>query len=149
MMLAGLWHGAHANFLFWGFWHAVGLIIFKTWRELKGGWDIPRPISWLLTTCWILAGWMLFRGHSIDDLYRYATALTNADSPPWIKFYISKLLILCLPLALFQMWQYKTSALIPFRVTRYNRPLIQGALLAVILVMAQREELKPFIYFQF
>jgi D-alanyl-lipoteichoic acid acyltransferase DltB (MBOAT superfamily) len=34
MLLIGLWHGITLNFVFWGFWHGLGLFIQNRWSDL-------------------------------------------------------------------------------------------------------------------
>jgi hypothetical protein len=92
---------------------------------------------------------MFFRAESVEAVYRYASALLEVSSPAWIWDYILNVALLCVPLFVFQIWQQRADGLIPFPVSRWSRGCAQGILVTVILVMAQREEIKPFIYFQF
>ena len=57
--LTGLWHGAHANFILWGLYFFVFLIIEKNLiRKFED--KIPSPIRWLVTMTVVYFGWMLF-----------------------------------------------------------------------------------------
>jgi alginate O-acetyltransferase complex protein AlgI len=72
MLLGGLWHGAGLNFIFWGFWHGLMLIIHKMTGPVldhirpKSGvakvvWNLG---SWALTMLIVLVGWVFFRAPS-------------------------------------------------------------------------------------
>jgi alginate O-acetyltransferase complex protein AlgI len=57
--LTGLWHGATFNFLLWGVYYFLLLVIERfLWR---GAWDkLPLPIRHTLTLLGILLGWLIF-----------------------------------------------------------------------------------------
>ena len=59
--LTGLWHGASWNFVFWGLYYFVFLVIEKFLlrmkKQPKGLWRIPRTVYTLVV---VLFGWMLF-----------------------------------------------------------------------------------------
>jgi D-alanyl-lipoteichoic acid acyltransferase DltB (MBOAT superfamily) len=68
MVLGGLWHGAAWNFVSWGMWHAVGLMLNRAFGDRTAG---LRPaarttsfFSWLVTMSFVLYGWLLFRARS-------------------------------------------------------------------------------------
>ncbi len=42
MLLGGLWHGAAWNFVLWGGWHGLGLVVDHWWRERRGAGGGPR-----------------------------------------------------------------------------------------------------------
>ncbi len=59
MGLCGLWHGAGWTFIIWGLAHGVGLIINRAWQQL--GVPLPRLLGWLLTFCFAILLFGLFR----------------------------------------------------------------------------------------
>ena len=71
--LTGLWHGASWNFVLWGLYYFVFLIIekfvFKLSKNPKSFWRIPRTVYTLTV---VLFGWMLFY---YTDLSMLITAL--------------------------------------------------------------------------
>jgi alginate O-acetyltransferase complex protein AlgI len=151
MFLAGLWHGARANFLLWGLWQALGLILHRAWCEFKRPrWSVPAPLAWTITSAWVLAGWMLFRADSIDSIYRYVNALATNASSDWTSWYVRSVLWLTVPFYLFQFAQWKRGeAAIPFQVSTITRAVCQALVVLGILVYAQGGAPRPFIYFQF
>jgi alginate O-acetyltransferase complex protein AlgI len=59
MLLGGLWHGANWTFVAWGSLHGAGLAVNHLWQER--GLRLPRPVAWLMTLLFVMAGWVLFR----------------------------------------------------------------------------------------
>ena len=64
-LLSGLWHGAGWNFVIWGAYHGLFLVV-----ERMAGWgtktsDRRRPLRVLLTMTVVMVGWAFFR---IDDM---------------------------------------------------------------------------------
>lgn len=70
-MLTGIWHGAGWNFLLWGLWFAVFLILEKigVGALLK---FLPRLVGWLYTAAVVLVGWVFF---AVEDPVRIAAYL--------------------------------------------------------------------------
>jgi alginate O-acetyltransferase complex protein AlgI len=73
--LTGLWHGAAWNFVLWGFFFGVILVI-ERFAGVKR-WDEDRstrlrravvPLRWLLTMFIVLISWVLFRVEGFDTL---------------------------------------------------------------------------------
>ena len=59
-MLTGLWHGASWNFVLWGAYYGVLLILEK--YVLRGALEkMPRVLRRILTLFLVLAGWIIFR----------------------------------------------------------------------------------------
>lgn len=75
MFLAGLWHGAAWNFVLWGLFHGLLLLIHASltslppyvWLREKGGtaWKIG---AWAITLHLVVLGWVLFRVEAIGDV---------------------------------------------------------------------------------
>jgi alginate O-acetyltransferase complex protein AlgI len=150
MLVAGLWHGAKITFVLWGAWHALGLISNKLWLVVKPVWmRIPSAVGWILTMTWILYGWLIFRASSIEDVYRLTAALTNFSTPVWFHLYLRNLAVLCVPLLLYQIWQRTRGSEFPLLSATWSRAFVHAFLIIAILVFGQREEVRPFIYFQF
>ena len=70
MLLAGLWHGASLNFIFWGGIHGFLLIVNHVYRKIKDIFPIIKigPIfSWLITFFCINISWVPFRTSNLDE----------------------------------------------------------------------------------
>jgi len=64
--ICGLWHGAAWNFIFWGLYHGLGLIIstnVKIFPRITDDSSVRiflLPINWLLTFLFVSIGWLYF-----------------------------------------------------------------------------------------
>src|ERR1051325_9969218 len=150
MLAAGLWHGAKLTFVLWGAWQAIGLIIHKLWLRIKPDrLRVPAAVGWVLTMAWVLYGWLLFRAPTVDAIYHYTAALQESVAPAWLHLYLRNLAILCAPLVAFQFWQSVRRTEFPLGHTIWRRAVFHAGLVMTILVFSQRDEIRPFIYFQF
>ncbi|MDR0818698.1 MAG: MBOAT family protein [Oscillospiraceae bacterium] len=152
--LTGLWHGASWNFLFWGIYYAILLILEKVfllrWLE-----KIPAVFSRIYTLLLVALGWALFAIEDLSVLPGYVAALFGAnqlispDALYWLRNYGVSLVILTLSAAPFLTNQAaKLSELRP-KLVEYARPAL--ILLALIICTAQLVDntYNPFLYFKF
>lgn len=65
--ICGLWHGAAWNFIFWGLYHGIGLVVSTNLQSFFGNfWIIKKsrfiilPIGWLTTLLFVAIGWLFF-----------------------------------------------------------------------------------------
>ena len=69
-MLTGLWHGAAWNFVAWGLYYGILLILEKfVFRKVKE--KLPAFINWLITFLLVIIGWVLFFSDSLVDAISY------------------------------------------------------------------------------
>ncbi len=167
MILGGLWHGAGAAFLLWGFFHGALLSVHRLWKELFGGAE-NKSASALETTsgagakmrraaCAILffhvgcVGWLLFRAGSLPK---------NVSQVDMVKSYLHAMftlphgadpllagVLLCGAVTIFLQW--KNSAMQQFVAWPVRWQVL--AVTAVLLSIAGLGvfEGAQFIYFQF
>lgn len=76
--ISGLWHGSSWNFILWGLFCGLSLIIFKAYSKI--GIKLPSFIAWLLTmiTCFYI--WMFFYDDNIQSLYDKSIIIFNPFS---------------------------------------------------------------------
>ena len=67
-MLTGLWHGASWNFVLWGLYFAVILLIEKLFLN-KYLEKLPKFIRWIYAFVLINIGWIIFRLEDINIMY--------------------------------------------------------------------------------
>jgi len=77
MLLGGLWHGASWNFVVWGSWHGLLLIIHRVYRDRLPSADRPsgpvRNLAALLCMQYcVLVSWIMFR---VTDFSKMVVAL--------------------------------------------------------------------------
>ncbi len=77
-LLTGLWHGASMNFVLWGLWFGVLIIIEHLWlsKLLK---KLPGWISWLYTMLAVVLGWVMFESKTLSDALGYFGAMFGAS----------------------------------------------------------------------
>jgi D-alanyl-lipoteichoic acid acyltransferase DltB (MBOAT superfamily) len=155
MLLGGLWHGASWNFVAWGAWHGLGLAAHRFWSARR---DVApeRParamgaaVSWALTMAFVFYGWLLFRAGSWEQIVALTRALGDPSRPAWTASYCLNLALFLGPLVAMQSWQFaRKDLLAPLQLRGWVRTLLQGALLAAIILFWEKEKV-AFIYFQF
>ena len=85
MFLSGLWHGAAWNFVVWGLFHGLLLLLHALWvgrartralGQRLGG--VGTAISWFVTFQLVVVGWVLFRVDSLADARIILRAMVTA-----------------------------------------------------------------------
>ena len=76
--LTGLWHGASWNFILWGLFFGV-LIIIERLGFGKILEKLPSAVSMLYTFVMVLFGWVLFDTDTLADAGRYSAAMFGAS----------------------------------------------------------------------
>jgi alginate O-acetyltransferase complex protein AlgI len=159
-VISGFWHGASWNFLFWGLYHGLFLIIERLFLSnlLR---KLPAFLSKLWTFFWVLIGWGIFA--LIDDVERGQLfgALINPvvsasqDFSIWNEFAAgvsggpgAVLIALALLLTIFpaySWWEHLVHGFGP----RWWRYLAYSCLLVISLAELTGSRFNPFIYFRF
>jgi D-alanyl-lipoteichoic acid acyltransferase DltB (MBOAT superfamily) len=156
MLLAGLWHGAAWNFVIWGAFHGVILMIHRIIPrssanpEKRGGLrDLAgTPCKIALTFTLTLIGWIIFRSTSLDQIMHMLTSASVVASTETYDL-ATKLLFFTAPLLLVEIVQNSTRDLLVLtRLPALAKVPAYTAVLIWIFVFGVRESLE-FIYFQF
>ncbi|MFJ7406609.1 MULTISPECIES: MBOAT family O-acyltransferase [unclassified Lysinibacillus] len=148
-LLTGFWHGASWNFIWWGLYFGVILIVEKWWG-LSLLSRLPRWTRHLYAIFLILIGWVLFAFDQPSLIGKYLAAmfgfngqsLWNNDTGYY--FYTNIVLILVLIIASIPMklWK-KTSELSYFHIAWY------GLLYFLSVAYLVDATFNPFLYFRF
>ncbi len=77
-MLTGLWHGASFNFLLWGLYFGV-IILLEKYVILKALEYLPGMIRYVYSMVLILFGWVIFEADSIGEAGKYFKALLGGN----------------------------------------------------------------------
>lgn len=158
MILGGLWHGAAWNFVAWGFYHGLLLVghrlatpaLEKVTRVARGGWQTPwflvRLFVMFQLTCY---GWLLFRARSFGQIAEMTRVLAHplTGLPTQIVGHVA---ILCLPIIVIQIIQYRTGRL-EFMRLPWLPAAGKTAVYSVLLYCTLFHGAVPqaFVYFQF
>lgn len=159
-LLSGLWHGASWNFILWGGWWGVWLVI---WRQLEircphlvRGTGMARTLlRWAFTMLLMNIGWLMFREQNLHELLRQLSAspfAAPADDWRIAGFFVVLMFLYSLPLwlhaalesPLLQRWEHLRDR---------NRGLAlqtaAGMVLFSALLLMSSKVGSDFIYFQF
>jgi len=73
--LCGFWHGASVNFLIWGVYHGLFLVLERVFR---GCGTSLRPLGHIYTLLVVMFGWVLFRAETWSQAMVFWTAMIGA-----------------------------------------------------------------------
>ena len=156
MLLGGLWHGAAWNFILWGAYQGLILIIYRLFDkqpEHLDPWSSKYPAYRVLgkmLLMFILAniGWVIFRSTSLEQISYLLTQGGLALSENSVNL-LRDLLFFAFPLFIVQLCQYvsKDLLIVP-KVTSWIRISIYSFFLMLIFIYGVRTS-SEFIYFQF
>lgn len=155
MILGGLWHGAAWNFVLWGVYQGVLLVVYRVmrWEEPLGRMEkqsvtCMKAIAWGVFMVLVGFGWCLFRVESISDV---SILFVNSFTGPYFtgKVALLTILIYATPVALIDLLQEKKQSLLAIKQlpgpVRYFVYLSLFSLIVISGVGGGGE----FIYFQF
>ena len=83
--LTGLWHGASWNFMFWGLYYGIILVIEKLFLN-KLLEKSPSFIKWLYSIILIIIGWTIFRIEDISLLGETLHKMFVFQKTDWLQF---------------------------------------------------------------
>ncbi|HQY89189.1 MAG TPA: MBOAT family O-acyltransferase, partial [Tepidisphaeraceae bacterium] len=162
MLLGGLWHGASWNFVLWGAFHGVILILYRLFErhpDDRDPWGDRSRIPIVLGKIAIMfvltqIGWTLFACKSLAQIGYVATnlfATAPKGSSPAIATgrIVDDLIFFVSPLLVMQLAQYVSrDLLVAMRLPLLGRAGLLTALIVWIAIFGQRAATE-FIYFQF
>lgn len=76
--LTGIWHGASWNFVIWGLYYGVILVIEKKIFRIKNI-NLPKIVKHIYTLVLIMIGWVIFRADTIYEAKNYILALSGVS----------------------------------------------------------------------
>ncbi len=157
-LISGFWHGASWNFVLWGAYHGMFLVLERLFVA-KLITKLPSFISIIYCFVTVSIGWLLFRAESFSQVIDYLAAFgnvevetTNANSIFTTKF---KFIFIVAILFSF-MGIYKATIFNDLleRVSKNKWDIVVSHLLILVLFILSVGELfasgfNPFIYFRF
>jgi len=148
-LLTGFWHGASWNFILWGLYFGVILMIEKWWG-LKLLAALPRWVRHVYAIILILIGWVLFAFETPALISSYLSAMAGFnDQPLWNAetgyfFYTNAVLLVVLVIASLPKKQWtRANELSLFHLVWY------GFLFFLAVAYLVDATFNPFLYFRF
>ena len=153
--LTGFWHGASWNFMLWGIYFGI-LIILERFVYGKFLAKLPKILGIFYTFVLVLFGWVLFETATLKDAFNYFKAMFGATG----KFYDVKatyflvtygvVLVLCI-IGSTQLVKKGAEYVTKFstKLSLSVRPLIQLAIMLLSTAYLVNETYNPFLYFRF
>ncbi len=157
-MLTGLWHGAALNFVLWGLYYGILLLIEK---YLLSG--VLKKLPAILTACCtfflVMMGWVLFRSETSSDLLLIFKGLFSIGQPlavTWSEYAIQHADMLSKSVFLFPGILFSTPVVPVIQKRFEGKKEAETAGLAVSLglflisiILLEASTYNPFIYFRF
>lgn len=150
-ILTGIWHGSSLNFIVWGLYYGILLIIEK--KYLKKYLDKYKFLSHLYLLLLTFGGWIIFRIENIVDLPYYVFALVDIRNLGSIDELISQnvlfsifyivLGILCL------LPPISKNIKVFFQKNRIVNDVVIILLLVISIFILENGSYRSFIYFNF
>lgn len=156
MLLGGLWHGASWNFVLWGAFHGLILILYRLVErrdDSRDPWGDRRRIPIVVGKLVLMyaltqVGWTLFACHSLAQI-RYVFSNVGFTGSGKTPLFVSDLIFFVTPLLAMQLAQYVSrDLLIALRLPLPLRAGLIGLIVVWTIIFASRAPTE-FIYFQF
>ncbi len=151
-LLTGFWHGASWNFVLWGVFYGILLILEKN-VLLKYLEKAPAWVSHLYTMVIVMCMWVLFANTDIKQDFHYlsmmfgnASAFINETTIYYLRdnlFLLVISILACTPLI-------KNDAIVQFmKKHSYVRPILVGISFILCVIFIVDGTYNPFLYFRF
>ena len=165
--LTGFWHGASWNFILWGLYFALFLVLEKyVFKWQKHGGKITVHFRRLYTLAVVWFGWFLFRfddmsqlGHALKSLFFFGNGINGDNAHFTLNSYVIILavaVVACTPLASLVGKKLMAAAeknggvgLIARSVVNIAAVVIPVALLILSVLALVGDSYNPFLYFRF
>ncbi|MBR6044228.1 MAG: MBOAT family protein [Ruminococcus sp.] len=156
--LTGFWHGASWNFMLWGVYFGILLLIEKTFL-LKGLGKMPKAVGHIYALFLVTIGWGIFNFDDLSALGKFFKALVCANGNPFSSIITRKLLLSNIFLILAAVilaapvipWLKKKAAkkANSYYFMRTAGIVMNVLILAVSSLMLVNNTNNPFLYFRF
>ena len=156
-LLTGIWHGASWNFLAWGAYYCVLLIVEKLFL-LKVLEKLPAFVSHIYTLFCVTIGWVLFAFDSFDKGLAYLGQLFGAGGIPLannisVFAALSHLVLLVLLVLGATPWPARWCRAVMGKVSVIPATAMSNAALVLIFLLSVAylvdSSYNPFLYFRF
>ncbi len=145
-LLTGIWHGADYNFIIWGLYYGILLIIEKF--VLKNIIDkFPKVLKHIYTMFFVLIGWVIFSITDINNLILYLSKMfdfTNILDNNFIYYISNYGIIILVGIILSLKINIKENKLL-----NIVKPFVFIILFIITVSFIVSDSYNPFLYFRF
>ena len=153
--LTGFWHGASWNFLFWGLYFGILIIIERLgWGKVLA--KLPAIVSRLYTFILVVIGWVFFDIDGMQPAFNYLKAMFGAngvviDSTAKYLIGTSLLIFVICIIASTEIIKkiYTKLNSLDGNVIQYAMPVFQLIIMLISTAFLVNATYNPFIYFRF
>lgn len=156
-LLTGIWHGASYNFILWGLYYAILLLIEKmvTGRYIE---KLPKVLKILYSLFFITLGWVIFRVENINDLILVIKKMFSFNNTSFVTLFNNNaMLISTIPYTILGIFlSLPIDKWFKEKVDKSNsviltliEDLILGVLFGISIMFLVSNSYNPFIYFRF
>ena len=156
-MLTGLWHGASWNFVLWGLYYGVLLLLEKfVFNKILE--KTPNWFKHFYTMFLVVVGWMIFAFDDMTILKEYASMMFGVGGVSFINnhalYYLKNYLIIFILAIIFSMPVYKLakeklSKVKNTKLVFIVSLIIYTVLFIVVVSYLVNDTYNPFLYFRF
>ena len=154
-LLTGFWHGASWNFIVWGLYFGLLIILEKLWlgKVLE---NLPEILSRTYTFVLVVISWVFFDTKSLADSFKYILAMFGAnrifiDSSGMYLFTSNIIIFIVCILTSTELVKriYLKLASFRFNIMAYLLPLLQAFIIVLCTAYLVESSYNPFLYFRF
>ena len=157
-IIGGLWHGAGWTFIFWGFLHAISIIIHRIWHGF--GLRLNKYFAWFITFNFINITWVFFRAENWEDAIKvirgmfgfsgveFSNFSENFFEDIFVNFYGDSEISIWIRIAFILCLFFKNSNQIISSLGLNNKNVMFVVFILIISLM-NLENNAEFIYFNF
>ena len=149
-MLTGFWHGAEWNFILWGLYFAVLLIVEKLF--LLKWLNHSKVISRIYVLLLVVISFVIFNAGSINEAFVYIGGMFGIGDYPLVStetLYYLKDYLFVLIIAIVGATNFPKYFVTKFKTLQWLEPIVLIALLAVSTAYLVDGSFNPFLYFRF
>ena len=160
-LLTGMWHGASWNYIIWGLWHGLFLIVEKPLMKTRLYAKIPAAVRWAVTMFIVLIGWLFFRIESMSQCWEYLKVMFGCVSLETIvysaEWFANGKLVFILIVAALASVHWNEMGRLGTTIKRFQNTTpghivacgVSICFLLIGVMLCMTSTYNPFIYFRF
>ena len=150
--LTGLWHGAAWNFILWGVYYGILLILEKYVLQVFLE-KIPKPAKWVLTIISVMLGWVFFSAPTLREALIYIKAMVGFGAgiidKNGVYLLFTNIILILLGVFCAAPFYKKLTSFFDENTLSKARIIAAPLLLVICIIFMISETYNPFLYFRF